>query len=57
MLNYFLQTIRHLRQHEAVVLFDYWQPVSDADEAETTAFLVQAYQNETADYPYTRPVV
>jgi hypothetical protein len=53
--NYFLQTIQHLRQHEAVVLFDHRQPVSEANEVETTEFLTQAYHAEATDYPYTAP--
>jgi MoxR-vWA-beta-propeller ternary system domain bpX4 len=53
--NYFLQTIRQLREREAVILYDNRRAITDANAAEVTDFLAEAYRAEAADYPHVAP--
>jgi hypothetical protein len=50
--QYFLQTIRHLRESEEVMLYEqvlFWEK---SEENEVVGFLFREYQNESLDYPY-----
>ena len=55
MTNYFLETIRRVRGHEEVILWDNGLAISPGDEAEVGQFLADEYAAEALDYPHTSP--
>ena len=55
MLNYFLHTIRQLRQEETVTLYEVWSPQRQYNDAEIVRFLEQSYQSESINYPFDAP--
>lgn len=54
-INYFLGTIRHLRSHEEMVIYDRYSPVSNASDAIVITFLEQEYAKERVEYPGAVP--
>ena len=55
-INYFLDTIRHLRSHEEMVIYDRYSPVSSEKEEAVIDFLQQEYVKERPEYPGEAPV-
>lgn len=53
--NYFLDTLRNLREHEEVLLFGNILNISEDDTADTMEFLRAEYRNESLEYPYEVP--
>jgi hypothetical protein len=53
--NQFLQTLRHLRVHEEVLLSGNLLQFSDLHEQEVVEFLKAEYVSESNDYPYSPP--
>ncbi len=54
-INYFLDTIRHLRSHEEIVIYDRYSPVLSEKEEAVADFLKQEYANESLEYPGEAP--
>lgn len=54
-INYFLDTIRHLRSHEEMVIYDRFSPISNEKEEAVAAFLQQEYVKESVEYPGEAP--
>jgi len=53
--RYFLAMIKHLRQHEEVMLYAHILSFDDAESEEVVSFLEQQYKAEVLSYPYTEP--
>ncbi|GGA89068.1 hypothetical protein [Puia dinghuensis] len=55
-INHFLDTIRHLRNHEEMVIYDRFTPNNKkADEEGVTEFLRMQYERESLEYPGVPP--
>lgn len=54
-INYFLDTISHLRSHEEMVIYDRYSPVSSDKEEAVAVLLQQEYANESVEYPGDAP--
>ncbi len=53
--NYFLDTIRHLRRQEEVVIYDRYAPITTDVQESVTAFLKEEYERECLEYPNGAP--
>jgi hypothetical protein len=53
--NYFGQTVKHLRAYEEVMLFANLLQVSAEDQEEVVQFLMKEYKEECLSYPCTAP--
>ncbi|NJO02201.1 MAG: hypothetical protein HC880_11380 [Bacteroidia bacterium] len=51
----FLQMIRHLREHEEVMLYGHLISPSEEAEQEVANYLAAEYHREVWDYPFTAP--
>lgn len=56
MMNYFLQTIEHLRHYEEVMLYGNLLDVTENHEQEVSDYLEKEYQLERLHYPFDAPV-
>jgi hypothetical protein len=54
--NYFLDSIRHLRRHEEMIIYDRFNPQGLAGEDAVSQFLREEYEQECIEYPGTCPV-
>lgn len=54
-LNYFLDTIRHLRSQEEMVVYDRFTPEGLSGDEAVIGFLMEEYERESPEYPGTRP--
>jgi hypothetical protein len=53
--NYFLDSIRHLRNHEEMIIYDRFNPQGLAGEDAVRQFLQEEYEHERVEYPGTCP--
>jgi hypothetical protein len=53
--DYFLNMIRHLRQHEEIMLYGHVLEIAEADAQATRAFLKSEYERESIGYPGSAP--
>ncbi len=53
--NYFLDTLRHLRMYEEVMLYNNLLHATEQQEQEALAYLKEAYQEESVTYPFQAP--
>lgn len=54
--NFFLDTLRHLRSYEEIVLYNDLLLLPEWQQQETLAYLKEEYQNESVAYPSEAPV-
>jgi hypothetical protein len=54
-MKFLVNTIRHLRQQEEVLLFGNLFEIDEPDKQATVAFLREEYQTEALDYPFQAP--
>lgn len=47
--------VRHLREHEEIMLFRNILNIDEYDGAEATSYLQEEYRKESLEYPYTMP--
>lgn len=47
--------VRHLREHEEIMLFRNILNIDEYDGAETISYLQEEYRKESLEYPYTAP--
>ena len=55
MINYFLQTLQHLRQHEEVLLYNNLLHATAQQQQEAAVYLAEEYQRESINYPFGAP--
>lgn len=48
--------VRHLREHEEIMLFRNILNIDEYDGAETISYLQEEYRKESLEYPYTAPL-
>jgi hypothetical protein len=54
-MEFLVNTIRHLRQQEEILLFGNLFEIDESDKQATVAFLREEYQSEALDYPFHAP--
>jgi hypothetical protein len=56
MADYFLWSIKHLHQHEEMMLYGNLLQISVEEASEVSLFLKGIYEQEATDYPYNAPI-
>lgn len=54
-MNYFLQTLQHLRSSEEVLLYDNLLRVTEQQQQEAALYLAEEYRNEAIHHPFEAP--